>query len=80
MYKSKAGIWTKALRQGRGRLKIFINLKLTFCPFVLFYYLHNYLKYNFFYLQYKALFLIILLGGEGGGGQPSDGGGGCLKK
>ncbi len=36
------------VRQGRGRLKMFINLKRIFAPFafVLFYYLHNYFKYK----------------------------------
>ncbi len=36
------------VRQGRGRLKMFLNLKCIFAPFafVLFYYLHNYLKYK----------------------------------
>ncbi len=36
------------VRQGRERLKMFLNLKCIFAPFafVLFYYLHNYLKYK----------------------------------
>ncbi len=43
------------MRQGRGRLKHFLNIKRIFAPFaiVLFHYLHN-------YLTYKSLFTIIM--------------------
>ncbi len=32
--------------EARGRLKMFVNLKSIFAPFVLFYYLQNYLTYK----------------------------------
>ncbi len=61
------------VRQGRGRLKMFLNLKCIFAPFafVLFYYLHNYFKYKTLFTIHSVV-IIIFLGGTtlrwGGGG------------
>ncbi len=49
--------------QGRGTLKIFLNLKCIFAPFVLFYYLHNYFKYKTLLFTTHSVVLIIVLGG-----------------
>ncbi len=55
--------------QGRGTLKIFLNLKCLFAPFVLFYYLHNYFKYKTLLFTTHSVVLIIVLGDT-----PSEGG------
>ncbi len=57
--------FTFTVRQGSGRLKMFLNLKRIFAPFafVLFYYLINCFKYKTLFTIHSVVIEIIFLGG-----------------